>query len=345
MADWKDELERRMDLWGSNYDHREQIDLMTLTIAAGVWLESLLGAALVDPVMKSLWREVYKATHHHDIGADAWKERLPLPWRAVWEGADLDEQQFLELDAGKRVAALNLYAFFGMVDRKDASEEAQAARIEESIAWMAEFLSHVPENWLDSDGGLLACDSLRSTLQAARARYALDRGLAVRLEQLADLAGVSVKTMRNSLYAKKEGAICVDVDGSIAASAALEWLGRREGYMPSIWRETFRLDTWSAEPDEPGEDLGEYLFVPAGRDGREFSPRLRRPQGYQIGAKGQERWIADYFEALALLSAMHRPSWRRPNEEGSGRWGIVKAERWVRRPKALLLEELQAAGA
>lgn len=46
-----------------------------------------------------------------------------------------------------------------------------------------------------------------------------------------------------------------------------------------------------------------------------FMPRLRRPKGFQIGEKGNERYIENYAEALAELWKMKAPHFRRPNKK------------------------------
>ncbi|KMZ12706.1 hypothetical protein BHUM_03393 [Candidatus Burkholderia humilis] len=48
-----------------------------------------------------------------------------------------------------------------------------------------------------------------------------------------------------------------------------------------------------------------------------FAPVLKRPRGYQVGKKGEERFIPDYWEALAYLKGMTSPAFRRPNENGN----------------------------
>ena len=79
----------------------------------------------------------------------------------------------------------------------------------------------------------------------------------------------------------------------------------------------------------------DYVFVPVASDRTRFEPGTRRDQGYQIGAKGAEVYVTDYFEALGLLSRQATPRWRRPNEAGN--WGIVSAVSWERVRRADLV--------
>ncbi len=68
-------------------------------------------------------------------------------------------------------------------------------------------------------------------------------------------------------------------------------------------------------------------MVPVASDGTAFDPLYRRQRGYQIGPKGGEQWYDDYWLALAVVSAMTPPKWRRPNR--SGNWGIVTGVDWL----------------
>jgi len=67
--------------------------------------------------------------------------------------------------------------------------------------------------------------------------------------------------------------------------------------------------------------------VPQAKDGSVFSPALGVRGGFTVGAKGDERKISDFDEALAFLKAQPTARWRRPNEKGN--WGIVAGIRWV----------------
>lgn len=68
-------------------------------------------------------------------------------------------------------------------------------------------------------------------------------------------------------------------------------------------------------------------LVPVAKDGSAFLPGLRRTSGYTIGAKGEERVVREYPQALEELTRMETPRWRRPNSAGN--WGIVSGVSWV----------------
>ncbi len=84
------------------------------------------------------------------------------------------------------------------------------------------------------------------------------------------------------------------------------------------------------------EDRGNTVRVPVAKDGTFFSPECRRKRGYQIGPKGSEQWVADYWRALEELKTMKPPKWRRPSA-ASGRPGIVTGVRCIEKSRNELL--------
>lgn len=145
---------------------------------------------------------------------------------------------------------------------------------------------------------------------------------------LARLGGVSVKTMKNLLTPSSGGDLRLDAAGRIPIEEARRWLAGRPGYRPSVWQ-LAGDDVEALAPADDSADLGEVLFLPSARDGSQFTPDLTRGGRYTIGPKGSEVQVGDYREALATLSRMRRPSWRRPNAQGH--WGLVTGTDWVRR--------------
>jgi hypothetical protein len=71
------------------------------------------------------------------------------------------------------------------------------------------------------------------------------------------------------------------------------------------------------------------MRIPEARDGSRFTADLVLPDGtYRVGAKGKERNVAGYADAVEALTTMDVPRWRRPNGT-SGMAGIVTGVRWV----------------
>src|SRR5690606_4014061 len=57
--------------------------------------------------------------------------------------------------------------------------------------------------------------------------------------------------------------------------------------------------------------------VPVAGDGTWFGPHLLRSGQFTIGEKGSELRLDSYEDALAALSCMPVPRWRRPNKNGN----------------------------
>ena len=77
-----------------------------------------------------------------------------------------------------------------------------------------------------------------------------------------------------------------------------------------------------------GELLG-YTYWCVEKGYARYAGEADGTEGYIIGGKGDERPVKDFDEALAALSKMETPRWRRPNNE-SQIWGIVTGQTWKR---------------
>ena len=237
---------------------------------------------------------------------------------------------------------LEFYGLRGLYHYKDGDIPAQSTALQTELRLAVEFHDWLPTNWLPSSesGGK---GRIGEVLHAAQARFALDTGDDLTLDQIVVLAGMSRRSVQNALSSKDEAGLRANSEGQIANTEALRWLEGRRNFTPtSLYR---------GEPDEapteqvavsPSEPL-DYVFVPAADDGSQFRPTMFRTQGYQIGAKGEEIYMTDYFAALDALQSMRTARWRRPN--AAGNWGIVTAIHWVRIPKDELLAELARATA
>jgi hypothetical protein len=164
-----------------------------------------------------------------------------------------------------------------------------------------------------------ATRSLNTVLLAAEGRLALDQGRNVTPEQLASLARIGIKSMRNAL-APSSGSGLKMRDGAIVAESALNWLHARGNYKTTIWLEEKSLTAPFSEPI-----AGEILFVPFASDDVEFHPvKCRRDGKYTVGPKGAEETFIDYRAALDCLARMQPASyWKHPNTANN--WGTVTA--------------------
>jgi hypothetical protein len=77
--------------------------------------------------------------------------------------------------------------------------------------------------------------------------------------------------------------------------------------------------TWNVERED--RFLSVPLYIEGDGSKTLFLPTLATKNGYVIGAKGEERCIPDYWDALDALNAMATPRFRRTNSAGNR--GIV----------------------
>lgn len=160
----------------------------------------------------------------------------------------------------------------------------------------------------------------------AVARWHLDNDAPVQPEGLARLAGISDSRMRSLAKGSDDAVLPLNDRREIAASVALSWLKTQPKFKSSIWKSSFDKATSDKStmpfPFDP-------IFVPESADGSRFLPNLATDKGFQIGEKGDEIFIRDYYEALQHLQMMDPPRWRRPSPV-SGKMSVVIGARFVR---------------
>lgn len=219
----------------------------------------------------------------------------------------------------------------------DSEELSESDALKGELELAKQFHDWLPSNWLtlSETGGKGAFGRI---LQIAEARYALDVGEALTVDQIVVLSGVSKRSVQNALSKKDESGLAANTDGMIANSVARTWLESRRNF---IFTEVYRHNVSSEESaigeSEEGEDSSEYVYVPVTDDGAVFLPEMCRGSGYQIGKYGDETYYQDYFEALEKLQNMKSPKFRRPNAEGN--WGIKVVGNW----KRVKLDDLKRA--
>ncbi len=303
--------ERQAD-FGTHFEGGEPQEMGDLIFATGEWLERLLWSqTAADTVMKTL--------HAGLVGSEIDTDPN-VSWRDLWrEGAEHWAGTIVQI-----MVELHAFGLWGLrpdlrvLDIRD--DEDLAVAIERMISKMRSLLDAAPQGWAD-------LREVRTTIAAAEARIRLDTGCNVTPEQLAALAEVGLKSMKNLLAPKGgSGDLKLDAHGEIARSAALTWLNDRPNFRSSLWR---NADT-SVDHDPIEEALGEVVFVPVAKDGSWFDPvSCRTQRGFTVGPKGAEIHVSDYREALGLLARMPTPYWRRPNPAGT--WGLVAGVVWQRR--------------
>ncbi len=226
---------------------------------------------------------------------------------------------------------LEYYGVKGLYHYTDGESPAESKALGKEIAIAERFHDGLPSNWLPpaESGGK---GRLGEILLAAQARFALDSGQDLTVNHIIALSGVARRSVQNALSSQEETGLRANSEGMIPNAEARRWLVDRRNFQPT--RRYEPKEEESTKPVSPGKPVA-YAFIPKAEDGSEFRPETRRDGGYQIGAKGEEQYVPDYFDALAQLQTMTMARWRRPNANGS--WGIVTAKAWIRVP----LDELK----
>ena len=168
---------------------------------------------------------------------------------------------------------------------------------------------------------------LASLVALGQARMKMDRGERMTLAEIALLIDVPEQTVITNAHRKKFATV---EDGNrryAEPTNVLPWMVKY-GYVPTAAGERLTI---TPKSDLPQADL---VFVPVAKDGSWFSPKTQRAGRYVIGAKGAEVSTDDYFTALAQLSQMDVPRWRRANAAGNA--GIVTGVRFDRVSRAEL---------
>lgn len=301
----EDEYETRLAEFGEHYDDHEADDLGALIVHTGERLEALcLNADAVDITMKTLHRALglpeFSKLHEGDRS-----------WRALWKKTDTGSLEQLPL--AQRLTSINAYARFGLPPTGDG----RPCSIEDVKDVIRTVKAAIAPEIIDSP----KTDEIDKTLLTAQGRLSLDEGRGVTPDQLAELARMSIKSVRNALSPSGSSGLKLK-DGLITASSALQWLKSREYFRSSIWQNAAKN---AREDTEPSPIQGEILWVPFASDETEFHPETCRRAGkYTVGPKGAEKTFADYREALNCLARMQSTRyWRRPNVAGN--WGIVTA--------------------
>ena len=275
-------------------------------------------------------------------------------WRETWSQMDgwnssstppfLDELH--DLSAFAEYGIITVWEMATSVADASSTESHVRDRIEQvkSVAkWVEGICAKIDQFErlvMRNDTGKTELFYLTAVRDHARARIKYDGGEALTVSELAILSGVSMKRLQNAIYAQSEGAPTVSKGGVIATDACKRWLEDRD-FKASIWKEVVSLyplhPGWGRDveyqPNQENVQHDDFIFVPVSADGLVFHPGLKRGRdadgAFKVGAKGSEEAVADFDVALAKLSRMQTPRWRRPNKE-SGSWGIVSGQSWKR---------------
>ncbi len=330
-------------LWAkehANSDRYEGLELYQLMVKTGEWLELIAGESEADAAMTALYKAILA---WHPVPATQADEQLRIEameeagWREIWLDEESDYPHAFTagelelLPIAQRFTALHAFAFGGVSpNRMDAPSEEDLeivkSEIRDLVDWGTNFIKIIPSEWTLGE-------HILETVRAGSARLKLDeRAKAVSVDELAAIGKTGTKNIRNIL-SKKDGTL-VQENGEITRESALTWLAERSEYFPSVYAS---CDGSSGRTPSEENVLDDAVFVPVSKtSGEPFTPALRRAGVFNIGPKGAEVQVADYFEALKKLEQMSVPKWRRPNADGN--WGLVSgSENWRRMSRAELM--------
>ena len=280
------------------YSGIEGKEWVQLIGATGEWLSLLTDEeAVVNALMVDVFESIFWML------PDEYRDK---PWREWWSELAVGEAQ-----TAHGVAALDdlhAYAFYGLPASSGPEDPTSIETYVTRVArWRKIADTRLPH---------ATCPQLEETVRAAEARARLDTG-SLLPEDLALLAGVSLKSVRNALTPSAD--VLTTQGGRIENAAGRNWLAARAGFRPSLWQDG--LDESYSPPVAEGQIDDEVLFLPVTKDGRMFDPAVSRTsKGYIIGTRGSEVTVQNFLEALDWLSRMTTPSWRHPTQ--GGRWTI-----------------------
>ena len=329
------EYEERLDEANAAFNANPPNAVTQLVIATGDWLIQVTGEdEAVGEAMLTLLREL--RAHSYPVGEDNPEQGWdPSEWKKRWE----DEGWEIGHECARGFSIEQLMAFgrFGILigSEQPSGREARIEAARTMIETMRAFYDAIPRAWFAATDHMTEeLGYLEGFVLAAEGRLRLDTDQGVAADHIAALTELSIRSVRNLLLPSSSSGLKPDEDGLVPAKAARAWLADRDDYRQSIWLQ--HPDGSDDVPrEEPDRLDSEVLFIPIASDGTVFAPKTcLRAGSYTIGAKGEEQRVEDYRKALAELSRMTRPAWRRPNPNGN--WGIVRQHSWERRTAAEL---------
>lgn len=307
------DYERRLQLFGAEYEDFAPSEIIHLVVATGTWLEGLiLDHGAVNSAMMALATALFGESR---AKTESWKE--------IWE-SELDA---LDLPLAQKLTSIYAFAHYGLCPVDNVSPDRREAEIGKLLEELRQFISLVPPDWSP-------LSDIRNCVLAAEGRFNIDTNQPVTPEQLAALAQLQLRSFKNLLMPSSGSGLRETESGRITPDDARRWLATRGNFQSSLWRD----GPSAIKAENTSEAIAEEtLFVPVDSEGNWFDPvKCRRAGQYTIGPKGDERQTSDFRGALHQLSQMKTPRWRRQNEHGN--WGIVRAkdERWLRKTAAEL---------
>jgi hypothetical protein len=279
---------------------------------------------------------------------------VKIPSDFDWASADEDlpAGELRKLPIFRLALALRAYAYYGLEEKDDPYGRLGEKN---NVFGLGRFLDEVgirdenlPEFFPIEWGG---DDETTKTIAAALARQKLDHDLddGLKIEELAALARINQKTIKNLTAPSSGSGLRLNEHRRIPLKDARRWLLARPDFRPTIWQQQ---DGNIPEKEPEGTLHGEPVFVPATEDGVWFSPigslvkrKASRDHGQEPNVEKKCYRIGDvkfddYWEALAALHCMEVPRWRQLDTIDRARERVGTT--WLRKTRQELKELLSS---
>lgn len=325
------EYTRRLGDFQNAYEWEETDAIARSFIHVGELVEVAFDATTAARAMHAL-ALIVRTPAHMPIAWSSLSDEAPANWAETWREMDgYNDTNWSWLLEGAH--NLHAFAFFGILPSQ-ALEEANRhggdfpdvpTYVHHVVKQLQRFVQMLPKN-VDVAG----IDLIDRLCLASEARLKVDADEPLTVHELAALSQVTTKRLQNAMYAKSSDAPVSDHNGLIPVVSAMRWLESRS-YLRSLWNDP---DADAPQDVAHVEEEDDFLFVPEAKDGTIFSPSFCLRGGengvkrYTVGAKDDETDFDKFEDALAALTRMKTPRWRRPTNAGI--FSIVSAERWRR---------------
>jgi hypothetical protein len=233
----------------------------------------------------------------------------PLP-EEVGDPCTYDEHALRLFPIYSDLRSLVAYGIFGLYEGYGFFD-AVGAQFPETGGERESSYTEFPWRWL----GLSSTEEAVTAAHAAAARYLVDcptmdtcDGL-ITAHQIAALAQVSPKYIRNLMSQNSNSPLCSDDGIHVPAERVREWLLQRPDFLPTI-----RLDGSVLTGRQSVNTLQNVQFVPVASDGTKFSPECRTDSGYTVVLTTGYKTFDKYDDALAALQIETTPSWFVPGK-------------------------------
>ena len=314
-----DTIEHRMAQFAENGDAQEIQWTEQGLVLSGLMLRTFHGDTAAENALKSLYGDLCEADEFLYYAPGDWSELTPSKLR--------------QFPLYRQLRNLRAYGCFGLpVEACAGLEEVpndvaigevpdDPDRRWQCITALVERYSHQVYDGqlaLPIAPEMLFGPAFKTAAFAASGRWKIDSGdrnQRVLPEEVAALANIIPKTVKNAMAPKSNERLRTHADGkTVSIGSAAEWLAHRRDFRSSIWHMRARADAPSRghAPDL----FDEVLFLPVTDDGSFFAPETTVGGRYRVGVDPEAETFDDYRRAVARLQHMAVPKWQEedPND-------------------------------